>query len=483
MTKELKVGMLRVPARSVDTSSIATIWDYYILDQMTEQLLFSETDMYYTGIAEKWNISDDKLTYTFHLRKDAKFSDGSKITAEDVAFTLKRLILKSGLHWKISTYLTGSEKLKSVDDKISGIEIKDPHIIVLKLSKPYITLLRNISMTETGIIKRSQVDPKTLEIKSWEITSGAYTGTFINNEWVLKANSYSLKQSEEVVKNARLVQVNGLDDGIEKMKTGKLDVFIAGSNYDEKLLNIIKEGSMPCQFGDYATTEYIYLNINKMPFNNKNIRQTIMKKILESNTLNLKTELLSKADQIFLPFSPGKLDAKEIKKVLAGFKAIKAEKKAIVSLLQPTSFPEPVYWQTLKTIFEEINFELKMVKVSHKEFVEKLKTGDFDLYVNAISMTPSEMNAVLTYLYSQKTTPFHDITGKIIPLIKEASFSTKRDDEARINSKIALKLLENAEAIPVYYVRMPYFYKKDLDLSSIDNKDNDFRIWKLKYAK
>ena len=39
-------------------------------------------------LAEKWDISSDQLTYTFHLRKDLKFSDGSPLTADDVAFTL-----------------------------------------------------------------------------------------------------------------------------------------------------------------------------------------------------------------------------------------------------------------------------------------------------------------------------------------------------------------------------------------------------------
>ncbi|MDF1728804.1 MAG: ABC transporter substrate-binding protein, partial [Sulfitobacter sp.] len=42
------------------------------------------------GLAESWTISDDGLTYTFELR-DAKFSDGSDITAEDVAFSLNRV--------------------------------------------------------------------------------------------------------------------------------------------------------------------------------------------------------------------------------------------------------------------------------------------------------------------------------------------------------------------------------------------------------
>src|SRR5262249_40363298 len=43
------------------------------------------------GLAKSWNISKDGLTYTFHLRP-AKFSDGSTMTAQDVKFSLDRMI-------------------------------------------------------------------------------------------------------------------------------------------------------------------------------------------------------------------------------------------------------------------------------------------------------------------------------------------------------------------------------------------------------
>ncbi|KAB0679392.1 peptide ABC transporter substrate-binding protein [Aureimonas leprariae] len=43
------------------------------------------------GAAESWSVSDDKLTYTFKLRQDAKWSDGSPVTAEDFAFSFRRV--------------------------------------------------------------------------------------------------------------------------------------------------------------------------------------------------------------------------------------------------------------------------------------------------------------------------------------------------------------------------------------------------------
>src|SRR5690606_11657779 len=44
------------------------------------------------GVAESWNISEDSLVYTFHLRKDAKWSNGDPVTADDFVFSYKRIL-------------------------------------------------------------------------------------------------------------------------------------------------------------------------------------------------------------------------------------------------------------------------------------------------------------------------------------------------------------------------------------------------------
>ncbi len=45
------------------------------------------------GVAERWELSDDRLTYTFHLRGDAKWSNGDAVTAEDFIFAWRRALL------------------------------------------------------------------------------------------------------------------------------------------------------------------------------------------------------------------------------------------------------------------------------------------------------------------------------------------------------------------------------------------------------
>ncbi|MCR8641146.1 ABC transporter substrate-binding protein [Paenibacillus sp. N1-5-1-14] len=88
------------------------------------------------GLAEKWEVSADQKTYTFHLRKDLKFSDGSPMTTEDVAFTWTLLHDKNydGMNEVVETKIVGGQAYKEGKaTTIEGIKIIDPQTISVTL--------------------------------------------------------------------------------------------------------------------------------------------------------------------------------------------------------------------------------------------------------------------------------------------------------------------------------------------------------------
>ena len=72
-----------------------------------------EPDAIYGLVAETVDVSDDLLTYTFHLRREARFHDGSPLTAEDVAFSL--MLLKDKGHPEIAEPLTAMTNAAAAD--------------------------------------------------------------------------------------------------------------------------------------------------------------------------------------------------------------------------------------------------------------------------------------------------------------------------------------------------------------------------------
>jgi len=96
------------------------------------------------ALAEKWDVSDDERTYTFYLREGLKFSDGSPMTAEDVAFTWTLLHdpAYDGLNDVVETKIVGGQAYKQGKaDSISGIRIINDRTISVTLESPNATAL------------------------------------------------------------------------------------------------------------------------------------------------------------------------------------------------------------------------------------------------------------------------------------------------------------------------------------------------------
>jgi len=483
MPNAIRIGMPLLPDANLDPSDMSSIWKFYLMDQMTEQLLYAHRDDYYSAISERWEVSRNQKRYVFYLDKKAKFSDGSSITSNEVALSFKRLILRTGLHWKVSNYLLEADKLKSINDTIKGIEVINPHTIALNLKEPYITIMYMLSMAESGILSPKQIDMKDLFVKSWEVTSGAYTGKYENDKWRLQLNPHRLrlKKSNPMPKIAEFVDVDCIRSAGESLISGKLDIFIPGSDYSASTRGLLASKKIQHTLGTYTSTEYLYLNISKPPFNDLALRRSIYKNWYQRK-LQLPADnhkLVSKANQLFLPTSPGYLDILDIEAISNSFKSTSLSKKVKVRFLIPPFYKEsPFYLHVIKSVLEEHNIEVEIIKVPREEGLKIIKENQFDLFFMYTSMSPSEMNTVLSFMFS-KNVPLHDIDNEIVPLIQKASHSTDISEEAKLNKEIAKKLILNAEIIPTLYLKMPYFYRKGLDLSAIDKYDNDFHLWEV----
>ena len=84
-----------------------------------------EPDAMYGLVAKSVQISDDKRTYRFTLRSEAKFHDGSRITAHDVAFSLTTLKAKG--HPLIAQQMRDVEKAEAIDDATLVVSLAEKH--------------------------------------------------------------------------------------------------------------------------------------------------------------------------------------------------------------------------------------------------------------------------------------------------------------------------------------------------------------------
>ena len=191
-------GVLRyasLPSVSFDPAVIAAGPDYQYAAQVYDTLVDSSLEHEVKpALAESWDTKDGK-TWTFNLRKDVKFSDGSTLTAADAIYSLSRLKDPKVGSNLLSTY----ENVKTMD-------APDDYTVVITLKKvdaefPAIA----ISPPQASIMPTELTDPKQKSIG---------TGPFMvtdrdpNVQTTLKANPYYWRTSEDGEKLPYLDEVD-----------------------------------------------------------------------------------------------------------------------------------------------------------------------------------------------------------------------------------------------------------------------------------
>ncbi len=97
--------------------------------------------LFVPGLAQSWDISDDDLSYTFHLRQDVHFHDGTPFNAEAVRVNIER-ILDPATRSQKAVYLLGP---------LSSVEVLGEYDVALHLSSPYSPLLDGLSQVYVGM--------------------------------------------------------------------------------------------------------------------------------------------------------------------------------------------------------------------------------------------------------------------------------------------------------------------------------------------
>lgn len=137
------------------------------------------------SLAESWEVSDDGLDYTFHLRKDVTFSDGTPLTSSDVLYTFTRLLTHpKSCNGDIVRDILGASRLeKGETDKLEGFRIIDDLNFVITLEQPFAAFLACLCMPGASILseKSTKEAGERFGLEP-ECTIG--TGPFVFAKWI-----------------------------------------------------------------------------------------------------------------------------------------------------------------------------------------------------------------------------------------------------------------------------------------------------------
>lgn len=163
---DISVGMVLEPPNLDPTSGAAAAIREVTYSNIFEGLTrFGPDGSVNPGLAHGWDISEDSLVYTFHLREGVQFHDGTPLTADDVVFTLDRARAEDSTN--------AQKQLFAAIDTVSAV---DAHTVEVTLSQPQGAFLFNMAWGDAVILSSESVETNA--------TNPVGTGAFSFVRWV-----------------------------------------------------------------------------------------------------------------------------------------------------------------------------------------------------------------------------------------------------------------------------------------------------------
>jgi len=211
-------------------------------------------------LAEKWDVSSDSTEWTFHLRKDAKFSNGRTVVASDVKFSIDRIL-------DPKTASKGAKALGPIKEVVA----KDDHTVVFKLKGPYADLALQLGNTFSRIIAKENLD----DIANKPIGSGPFIlKEYVpGNKAILVRNPNYFEKGLPYLDEVHQIYIKEYAAQISALKTGEIDIMYFAPS--EIIGQLQKDPNVEVKIVSAPSFQPMIMWVNEKPFNDVRVRQAL----------------------------------------------------------------------------------------------------------------------------------------------------------------------------------------------------------------
>ena len=283
---EIVAGM--VMATGGETFGLGDMGTYYFhgANVYHENLVCVNDKGEYTGLlAESWTANEDASVWTFVIRDDVKWHDGTPFTADDVIFNIDYTLEKKPWGMNDAAFLNDLKKTSDPNYKAyyKGTNSDGKETVTIEMNGPYSNLLLNmragLSMLPKHIYK-DVADPMTYGKPDTELNAAIGTGPFIVKELNTTARTLTLERNDDYYLGdvaAKKITVRYYSDAnvmALALKNDEIDLCLAwGSGISATAAESLKDSSnVTLSKVDSAGISGIAFNCKKAPFDNKDMR-------------------------------------------------------------------------------------------------------------------------------------------------------------------------------------------------------------------
>ena len=268
----------------------------YYMNNFYEPLVKYQDGEYQPCLATDWTNSDDGLTYTFHLREDVKFNDGTPFNAEAVKLYFDNM----------KSVIGTSSNYGQLDMLTSEITVDDEYTVSFHLTRPYYNVLNDLSMVmPRGILSASAFNEDGSLNSEYLMNHTPGTGPYMFESVNDTATEYTFVRNpnywgEEPDVDSFTVKIIP-ESKVAAMRAGEVDFIIGSDTLDAASYQELSstEGITGVISDFDFVTEFIALNDEVAPLDDINIRKAIQMAIdKESIAQNIYSGLRTEANSV-----------------------------------------------------------------------------------------------------------------------------------------------------------------------------------------
>ncbi|MDX0425245.1 ABC transporter substrate-binding protein [Sinorhizobium medicae] len=262
-------------------------------------------------LAEAYEISGDGKIFTFKLRQGVKFHNGRELTAEDVKYSIERVV-------NPTTQSPGAgffSSIKGFEDvsagkggDLSGIAVQDPHTIRFELSRPDATFLHVMALNFAHVVPKEEVEKHGADFGKNPVGSGAFKLA----EWTLGQRlvfeRFADYWNEGLPKLDRITFEVGQEPVVALLRLQNGEIDVPGDGIPPaKFVEVTKDPNFKELIiqGGQLHTGYVTMNVKMAPFDKVEVRKAVNMAINKDRILRIINGRAVAANQPLPPSMPG----------------------------------------------------------------------------------------------------------------------------------------------------------------------------------
>lgn len=242
-------------------------------------LIFDRDNKLVGGQAEKYEVSEDGLTYTFTLRDGLKWSDGSDLTAEDFVYSFRRLVdpkTAAPYAYDLTNGIKGFDEVQKTGDTSKlAVSAPDAKTFVVELSAPLVYFDKICAFAALSPVKKDVVESG----DGWATKPETYisNGAVRMKEWV--PGSHILFEKNPNYRDADSITLDTLKFVLMEDSNASFSAYNSG---ELMMIKDVPTEEIPALSGrdDFYIapmmgTYYVSMNLNREPFKNPKVREAL----------------------------------------------------------------------------------------------------------------------------------------------------------------------------------------------------------------